>query len=419
MATTRGATSGDRLIASSSKRFWPLLLVTGLVVAGAVWLSTRKGGDSEAGSELWLPGLRGDLDRISAIRLTGAGNQRLVTIERGDSGFVVAERDGYRADTAILRKLLLQLADARLVESKTTRADRHATLGVESVTSPKATGVRVEIEGSAKPLSFTVGRTADQLGGGTFVRTGEHAEAWLVSGNLVVEREPGRWLEKRIADIPAARIERIDVQSKGDRFALVREKAKAPAAANPATDDAATSSQNNAESTNESDADLFVIEGVAAAEMASPYVAVATASALSELDLLDVRSRTKSTKPANGVTELRFVLRSGVTVIATVWLRDGKTLVQLNAAATTKPKADAPTATDSISSAAVPATSPSGAQPKISADPPSPSTSDIAVAAAVKAFNREWQHWTYVLQPHRSAGMTPTRPALLKPTDGS
>ncbi|MEO6064396.1 MAG: DUF4340 domain-containing protein [Lysobacterales bacterium] len=403
--------------ASSNRWFWTLLVVTGLVVAGAAWISTRKGADSEADSELWLPGLRGDLDRISAIQLTGAGNQRLVTIERGDSGFVVVERGGYRADTAILRKLLLQLADARLVEAKTTRADRHSTLGVESVASPKATGVRVEIKGAAKPLSFTVGRTADQLGGGTFVRLGEHAEAWLVSGNLVVEREPGRWLEKRIVDIPAARIERIDVQSKGDGFALVRETTKTPAAGNPATDDAETGSRNDAVSPDDSDADLFVIEGVSAAELASPYAAVATASALSELDLLDVGSRKKSPQPAKGGTELRFVVRNGVSVIATVWLDAGKTLVQLNAAATPGPGAEEGVAA-ATPSAVVPATGRTGDQPKIPADPPSSSASDLAVDAAVTAFNRQWQHWTYVVPPHRSAGLMPTRAALLKQADG-
>ncbi|MEO6627473.1 MAG: DUF4340 domain-containing protein, partial [Aquihabitans sp.] len=146
----------------------------------------------------------------------------------------MVERDRYRADTATLRTLLLQMADARRVEAKTSRPGQHAALGVESVASAKATGVRVDIERPGTPLSLTIGRTAEQLGGGTFVRTGEAAQAWLVSGNMVIEREPQRWLEKRIVDIPAARIERIDVHAHGEHFALVRAPSAQPEVPAPA-----------------------------------------------------------------------------------------------------------------------------------------------------------------------------------------
>lgn len=418
MAQACGSQSCGQLIFATRQRFWMLLLATLLAIAGAGWLAQRKGAESESQSELWLPGLRGDLERITALHLIGAGDKRLVTIARDATGFVVVERDRYRADTVILRTMLSQIADARRVEAKTARPDRHATLGVESLASAKATGVGVEIEGLGKPLMLTVGRTADQLGGGTFVRTGDDKQAWLVSGNLVIEREPQGWLEKRIVDIPASRVERVEVRDSGGRFALVRET--------PMPGEGTDSVSGNDESVGiapeaavapvDSGSDSFVVEGVAIADMSSPFAAAATTGALSELDLLDVRARKSAPTPARGVTELRFILRNGVTVTATAWIQSGKTQLQLRAAAT--PTVESVGIVETVPASSItpaPTVGSDGATARI-ASPNSSGAPSKAVNLAVAAFNAQWQNWTYVLPSHRSAGMTPTRLGLLKPT---
>lgn len=401
-------------------RFWLLLLATVLVIAIASWLVTRKGAESESGSELWLPGLRGDLDRITRLRLTGADNKLLVTIERGTGGFVVVERDRYRADTTILRTLLLQMADARRVEAMTARSEKHSALGVESVASAQATGVRVEIEGATRPLSVTIGRTADQLGGGTFVRTDKEAQAWLVSGNIVIEREPQRWLEKRIVDISPARIERVDVQASDGEFALVRATSSAAKkATDPLGGDVPPGAGDEADGVAAASTDAFVIEGVPVIDMASTYAPAATAGGLSELDLLDVRSRGQAPAPTRGTTKLRFGLHNGVTVNAIAWVAEGKTRLQLHAEPTPSAQAPAPAAGVAEATPANAMVLDAGGNKEAALTARSSEISEKAVATAVAAFNRQWQHWTYTLPPHRSAGLTPTRLALLKPPEDS
>jgi len=398
-------------------RFWLLLLATILVVIGAAWLMSRKSGSSESLSEQWLPGLRADLERVKSIRIIGAGNKRVVTLERDATGFVVVERGRYPADTATLRTLLLQLADARRVEAKTARPESHASLGVESVASATATGAQVEIDGLAKPLVFTVGRTAEQLGGGTFVRSAEDKQSWLVSGNIVIEREPQRWLEKRIADIAPARIERIDVQSGGESFALLRAADDRPdqsdgSDANVEAEEAADDGKDGGASD-----DAFVLAGASAAEMASPFAGAATAGALSELDLADVHPRDKKGPPKTGATMLHFRLRNGVTVAATAWQKDGKTLLQLNATATPAAPQISATSTEHASTIDVAGADGRASTPEKAAEAAavvSASADAAVVAPAVAAFNRQWQAWTFELPPHRSAAFLPKREALLK-----
>ncbi len=400
-------------------RFLGLLLATVAVVTAAAWLSTRRQASSESASLRWLPGLRADLDRITAIHLTGAGGKKLVSLERDPSGFVVVERDRHPADTVILRALLLQMAEARRLEAKTARVDRHAALGVEAVSGAKATGVRIDLEGASNPVSVTIGRTAAQLGGGTFVRNGADAQAWLVSGDIVVERDAQRWLEKRIADIPATRIERIEVRTQDDEFALVRPAPGPGGATASETVDATGAAAGESQPATESSSDDFVIEGIPAVQMASPFAASAIAGALDELDLLDVSRREHAPAPAHGTTLLRFVLRNGVSVEATTWQSDGKTSVQLDAVATATP---APAA--SVDSAGAIASDPpveaAAASSEVGMEPAAPASSRSnarAVATAVAAFNKQWSDWTYVLPPHRTAGMLPARSSLLKVPD--
>ena len=71
---------------------------------------------------------------------------------------------GYPADAAKVRKLLLALAEAKPVEEKTSNPANYAALGVEDVSSADATGVRVELEGTAQPVNLIVGKAAGRQG---------------------------------------------------------------------------------------------------------------------------------------------------------------------------------------------------------------------------------------------------------------
>ncbi len=404
--------------ATSGGRILPLLVVTLAVIAIASWLVSRRSATTEAGSESWLPGLRAGLEQIEEVRIFGAGNRRQVTLKRGQSGFVVVERDEYPADVAKLRTLLLQLADARRLEAKTARVDRHAALGVEALDAETATGARIELIGPATPYTLVVGRTAEQLGGGTFVRRGNEPQSWLVSGAIVVEREPERWLETRIANISKERVARVDVRRGAEEFALVPARAAdSPVASAPT--DAETKLPANADTvdaegeatTPPSEDAVFVIEGEDDDAMASEFVAEATVNALRELDLVDVRPRSAAGRPGKGASELRYGLRNGVTVIATAWQKDDTTYLQLDAEAAMANATGASGGSDAEPSGDGTATD--AAAPGTLPAPGTDTRADGATAAA-QAFNRQWQHWTYTVPPHVSAGLMPTRAALLK-----
>jgi hypothetical protein len=134
------------------RTFGILAVVAAILGLLAIFGHNRTGDGNIAGAsagELLLPELAADLDSVVSIAITGAGAERLVSLERngaGDgSGWVVAEQDGYPADPATVTSLLIALAEARIVEEKTANPDFHPRLGVEAIASPDATGLELAL----------------------------------------------------------------------------------------------------------------------------------------------------------------------------------------------------------------------------------------------------------------------------------
>ena len=81
-----------------------------------------------------------------------------------------------------------------------------------------------------QPLaSLLVGRTRfgrqGTAGDGTFVRLADQNQVWLAQGRVAVEREPARWLERRLADVARERIASARVvAADGTVLAISREK---------------------------------------------------------------------------------------------------------------------------------------------------------------------------------------------------
>ncbi len=206
-----------------SARRVTLLVVIGLIViASAVWLSSRNqtGEDSVAGTRV-LPGLESSVNDITQVRITKTGGTR-ATLQRHATDWIVAERD-YPADSGKLRKLLLDLGSLQAVERKTAIARNYPVLGVEDVTQPKATGARIDIVSSGRTWSLIVGNPVGD--DACYVRVADAAPSLLASPLIMVDAEPKLWLDPTILDIAPRRISEVDEQpAKPPGFSVSRDK---------------------------------------------------------------------------------------------------------------------------------------------------------------------------------------------------
>jgi hypothetical protein len=366
-----------KVIAMTSQKLSILVIVAVLALVAGVWLTSRQSGSSDGSSQAALyPELKGQLDSVTAVRIFKAGDARAVELQRKDKGWTVSERSDYSADEPKLRKLLIALADAKLYEEKTSKPEQYKTLGVEDTTAADASGVRIELAGTAKPVNLIVG---NQAGGARshYVRRAGEAQSWLVNTDIDTSSTPDAWVRKDIIEVSADRMQSVTVSVKGAKPYTAAKSARADA--------------------------NFAVEGLPKGKsLSSPSVANTFASALTGLSLADVQpaSAFESTPPAAHSTFKTF---DGLVVELDGWTKDDKRYIAVK---TTFDPAQA----ERFKVATTPATEKSDAAEPDPAkpEPPKPATPNVEEEA--KNAATKLGGWVYEIPEYKYE-------TLFKPVD--
>jgi len=214
----------------TTRRFLLLLGASIVAIIGAMYLSSLRHLERDPRGGSLLPGFDAQLDAITDIRMRKGGANASVSLHRAAPGrWTVKERGDYPADVSKIRKLLLALADARIVEEKTSNPARYAILGVDDPAAPSATGVELNLAAPASNRTLIVGKPA---AGGTFVRRRGEAMSFAVEPAITVEPTAKEWIDQTPLSIPAEKIQRVRVRfADGTSYAISRKSA--PGAATP------------------------------------------------------------------------------------------------------------------------------------------------------------------------------------------
>jgi len=272
-----------------------------VILAVALLLNPRASTNHDQPAPLY-PDLKDQIDQVTAIRIFKAGDAPAVELTRQQTQWSVGERDGYAADTAKVRKLLLALTQAKTTEEKTSNPEQYATLGVADTKDAKATGVRVELAGVAqstnnKPVNLIVGKSGTGSNS-RYVRRAGEPQSWLINQSLDAPANPQDWLRTSVIDVGADRIQSATVTVGSAKSYEAAKKTRA-------------------------DADFNVGGLPKGKELSSAGAANGFASALTALTLTDVRSVKdfSSDKPA---AQAVFRTFDGLVTDATGWVKDGK-----------------------------------------------------------------------------------------------
>jgi Domain of unknown function (DUF4340) len=204
-----------------------LLLGCGLaVIAFAIWLSSRRHLErATLTGDLVLPRLAQSVNTVTEVDLRRGDGTR-ATLRNASVGWVVGERD-WAAEPGKVRKLLLDLSALNVVEEKTRQAANYPQLGVEDVSSPKATGTQIDVIAPGRTFALIVGKTSSGKSG--FVRVAGTAPTLLAAPLLTPDADPKSWLERSLIDLPQTRIRQLDEKpADGPSFSATREKKEQP-----------------------------------------------------------------------------------------------------------------------------------------------------------------------------------------------
>jgi hypothetical protein len=258
----------------SRRRLIALMVAALLAIAGAMYLSTQRNLPRDSHGMALLPALAGELDTVTSLNVLKGSPSPTVTVQKQGEQWTVAQRANYPADLAKVHKLLLALSDAKIREEKTSDPANYAIIGVEDPSKPGATGSEIELTAKDGKHGVIVGKYTGQ---GTFVRRAGEKVSYSVEPAISFEAEPRYWLDTKLLDIPADKIQSMEFKpASGTPYSLHRvpvveakpaPEAKPAAAAGATTPGAATAA---APATPPAPpATKFALEGVPAGRLAA------------------------------------------------------------------------------------------------------------------------------------------------------
>lgn len=368
-----------------SKSLLVLAAATALAIGLAVWLSTDRGATPQEETGALLPGLRESLNDVTELAVSSRGNK--ATLRRTESGWVVAERNDFPADTATLREQLIALADATVLERKTSNPEFYGELGVGDPEDEGKGGVLVAVSRSGESADVIVGDTNDRRGGSSYVRRATEDQALLVNGTFRLDPDPVTWLRKDILDVPATRVRRVAVTRDEN---LLLEAVKA-----------------------EESATQFLVSNVPEErELTSPSAAGTVGGALAALRLDDVVPAGDVERPESA-TQTVYETFDGLRITSRAWEADEQHYVTFDASYDESLLADAEAPADDEDSAATEDEGDPESQMESGAD-----VSDTAdVAAEAEAIAERVEGWVYVIPSYKFTNLTKSVDDLLKPLE--
>ncbi len=220
------------------------LLFAAAVVAVLAWYLHR----SEQGNwqEQAVPAgakILGEFPVNDVVSVTLSGPDGRVTLQRGESGWGVAERGGYPTDFERVSALVLKISDLQALQSVPVGEADHGALalrtGADEIPREEA-GTLVEMQNAAGQslAALVLGKThmttpqgmRPEIGGtasGRYVMpAGSSANAYLVAETFSdLQTAPSSWIDKTFVRPGMPR--RVEVKSKDGQWTLTRDAAGA------------------------------------------------------------------------------------------------------------------------------------------------------------------------------------------------
>jgi len=275
-----------------------LLSLAAVAMATALWMSYSRSPDRELQqTQALMPGLAEQINGLTAVNISRGDLDTSIRLQEGR--WVIEQKEGYPADAGKLRQLLLKLSDAKVIEEKTSNPELYSRLGVEEGGQGGTGGVQIQLKAGEQERGLIVGKRA--MGKvGTYVRRAGEQQSLLADQVLEPDPAADAWMIREVMDVPAAQIMRIEIEQEDGELLAISKKETGPAD--------------------------FEVENVPAGrELSSSFAANSIGSALSRLQLEDVRRLPD--EPGDSQSRARFTLRDGTIIQANVRTRDQESWV--------------------------------------------------------------------------------------------
>lgn len=210
-----------------------------------------------------FPELKARINAVDRLVVEAPGESPLTVSKDADTGaWAVENRADFPANVGKIREVLLALADAKILEEKTSNPERYPALGVTEPDVEDSRGTRLTVSGDGFSEVLIVG-DANQSSN-RYVRPAGQALSLLIDKDPKLPGSTGDWLRSGLLDIETARVSRVSIRHADDELIEMSKSAA-------------------------EDTEFDVYDIPADRELSYPTVVNGMAAVLSDLRLADVR----------------------------------------------------------------------------------------------------------------------------------
>lgn len=203
-----------------------LFIITVLMVL-LMLVTIYRADDNQDAYGLLFPDLFEQLSEVDNIQF--ASGEGEFTLYREEEDWYIREHYDYPANFDEVKRMLIDLSEAELLERKTDNPDEHYILGVEGADPEVPGGESLKIslrDNDEQVAGLILGQQREvttQAGPKQFyVRRDGEQESWLAEGYLQINPVMLNWIQAEIINLARERIARVEItQPNGDSAVLI------------------------------------------------------------------------------------------------------------------------------------------------------------------------------------------------------
>lgn len=203
-----------------------LFIITVLMVL-MMLITIYRTEDSKDEYGLLFPNLFEQLSEVDHIHFA-SGEGEFTLYRKGEDWFLREHYD-YPANFDEVKRMLIDISEAKILERKTSDPEKYPVLGVEGAPPEVAGGESLKIsllDGEKAVAGLILGnqREVAMVAGPRqfYVRRAGEAESWLAEGYLQINPVMLNWIQSEIINLARERIARVEIiQPNGDSVVLV------------------------------------------------------------------------------------------------------------------------------------------------------------------------------------------------------
>ena len=190
-----------------------ILFIVTIVMVTLMIITIQRPNVNDENERLLFPELFEQLSSIDSIQLKS--NQDEFTLYKQGENWFIKERWGFPADFNLVKRTLIDLSEAQILERKTADPEQHFVLGLEGF-DKGGDSIHITLLSNEKEIAGLVlglERELDQIGGERqfYVRRANENKTWLAEGYLNINPLMLNWIKSEVINIARERIAQVNI----------------------------------------------------------------------------------------------------------------------------------------------------------------------------------------------------------------